>query len=218
MATAMRGGNFNKNGTCEKKLNDAYTVHTDYSEILRELDKLQSIDKEGAKKARSLVDALKDVTQKLQPVLEMESHGQYERELWNKYEQLQRDKLLLLDLSHEWDFLEESIKGISKNLQFLIRDAIDELTDHVNVITETHRAHIDIMEIQNSRRLNVLVLIVSTTISYVTLWEFVAREFLLNIVFPNGLSPILNYVILLLTLLPIFALTSYAWLSRKKGS
>jgi len=214
----MRGGNFNKNGTCEKKLNDAYTVHTDYSEILRELDKLQSIDKEGAKKARSLVDALKDVTQKLQPVLEMESHGQYERELWNKYEQLQRDKLLLLDLSHEWDFLEESIKGISKNLQFLIRDAIDELTDHVNVITETHRAHIDIMEIQNSRRLNVLVLIVSTTISYVTLWEFVAREFLLNIVFPNGLSPILNYVILLLTLLPIFALTSYAWLSRKKGS
>ena len=214
----MRGGNFNKNGTCEKKLNDAYTVHTDYSEILRELDKLQSIDKEGAKKARSLVDALKDVTQKLQPVLEMESHCQYERELWNKYEQLQRDKLLLLDLSHEWDFLEESIKGISKNLQFLIRDAIDELTDHVNVITETHRAHIDIMEIQNSRRLNVLVLIVSTTISYVTLWEFVAREFLLNIVFPNGLSPILNYVILLLTLLPIFALTSYAWLSRKKGS
>ena len=199
-------------------MNDAYTVHTDYSEILRELDKLQSIDKEGAKKARSLVDALKDVTQKLQPVLEMESHGQYERELWNKYEQLQRDKLLLLDLSHEWDFLEESIKGISKNLQFLIRDAIDELTDHVNVITETHRAHIDIMEIQNSRRLNVLVLIVSTTISYVTLWEFVAREFLLNIVFPNGLSPILNYVILLLTLLPIFALTSYAWLSRKKGS
>jgi hypothetical protein len=202
---------------CGWKLNNAYTVHTDYSEILRKLDKLQSIDKEGATKARLLVDALKDVTQKLQPILEMESYGQYERELWNRYEQMQRDKLLLLDLSHEWDFLEENIKGISKNLQFLIRDAINELTDHVNVITETHRAHIDIMEIQNSRRLNVLVLIVSTTISYVTLWEFVAREFLLNIVFPDGLSPILNYVMLLLTLLPIFALTSYAWLSRKKG-
>ena len=146
----------------------------------------------------------------------MESQGQYERELWKRYEQLQRDKLLLLDLSHEWDFLEESIKGFSKNLQFLIRDAIDELTDHVNVITETHRAHIDIMEIQNSRRLNVLVLIVSTTISYVTLWEFVAREFLLNVVFPDGLSPVLNYVMLVLTILPIFALTSYAWLSREK--
>ena len=197
-------------------MNDAYKVHTDYSEILRELDKLKSVDKESAKKVRALVDSLKDVTQKLQPVLEMESQGQYERELWKSYEQLQRDKLLLLDLSHEWDFLEESIKGFSKNLQFLIRDAIDELTDHVNVITETHRAHIDIMEIQNSRRLNILVLIVSTTISYVTLWEFVAREFLLNVVFPDGLSPVLNYVMLVLTILPIFALTSYAWLSREK--
>ena len=197
-------------------MNNAYTVHTDYSEILQELDKLKTVDKESAKKVRALVDSLKDVTQKLQPVLKMESQDRYERELWKRYEQLQRDKLLLLDLSHEWDFLEESIGGFSKNLQFLIRDAIDELTDHVNVITETHRAHIDIMEIQNSRRLNILVLIVSTTISYVTLWEFVAREFLLNIKFPDGLSPVLNYVILVVTLLPIFALTSYAWLSREK--
>jgi hypothetical protein len=197
-------------------LNNSYTVHTDYSVILRELDKLKNVDKESAKKVRALVDSLKDVTQKLQPVLEMESQGQYERELWKSYEQLQRDKLLLLDLSHEWDFLEESIGGFSKNMQFLIRDAIDELTDHLNVITETHRAHIDIMEIQNSRRLNILVLIVSTTISYVTLWEFVAREFLLNLKFPDGLSPVLNCVILMVTLLPIFALTSYAWLSREK--
>ena len=197
-------------------MNNAYTVHTDYSEILQELDKLKTVDKESAKKVRALVDSLKDVTQKLQPVLKMESQDRYERELWKRYEQLQRDKLLLLDLSHEWDFLEESIGGFSKNMQFLIRDAIDELTDHLNVITETHRAHIDIMEIQNIRRLNILVLIVSTTISYVTLWEFVAREFLLNIKFPDGLSPVLNYVILVVTLLPIFALTSYAWLSREK--
>jgi hypothetical protein len=197
-------------------LDSVYTVHTDYDEILRELDKLQKVDKEGAKKVLSLVTSLRDLTQKLQPVLEMEAHSQYERELWHRYEQLQRDKLLLLDLSHEWEFLEESIKGFSKNLQFLIRDAIEELTDHINVISETHRAHIDILEIQNTRRLNILVLIVSTTISYVTLWEFVAREFILNIVFPDGLSPVLNYAILLLTILPIFVLTSYAWLSREK--
>jgi hypothetical protein len=197
-------------------LDSVYTVHTDYNEILRELDKLQKVDKEGAKKVLSLVTSLRDLTQKLQPVLEMEAHSQYERELWHRYEQLQRDKLLLLDLSHEWEFLEESIKGFSKNLQFLIRDAIEELTDHINVISETHRAHIDILEIQNTRRLNILVLIVSTTISYVTLWEFVAREFILNIVFPDGLNPVLNYAILLLTILPIFVLTSYAWLSREK--
>ena len=197
-------------------MDSVYTVHTDYNEILRELDKLQKVDKEGAKKVLSLVTSLRDLTQKLQPVLEMEAHSQYERELWHRYEQLQRDKLLLLDLSHEWEFLEESIKGFSKNLQFLIRDAIEELTDHINVISETHRAHIDILEIQNTRRLNILVLIVSTTISYVTLWEFVAREFILNIVFPDGLNPVLNYAILLLTILPIFVLTSYAWLSREK--
>jgi chromosome segregation ATPase len=197
-------------------LNSVYTVqvHTDYDEILRELDKLQNADKDLAEKVSSLVTSLRDLTQKLQPVLEMESH--YERELWHRYKQLQRDKLLLLDLSHEWAFLEESIEGFSKNLKFLIRDAIEELIDHVNVIVETHRAHIDILEIQNRRRLNILVLIVSTTISYVTLWEFLAREFILNLAFQYGLSPVLNYAVLLFTLLPIFALTSYAWFSREK--
>ena len=199
-------------------MKNAYTIHTDYDEILREIDKTKNVDKENVKKVISFVASLRDLTEKIQPFLEMEAQGRYERELWNRYEQLQRDKLLLLDLSHEWDFLEGSLDGFSKNLKFLIRDAIDELEDHINVITETHRAHIDILEIQNNRRLNVLVLIVSTTISYVTLWEFVAREFLLNIVFPDGYSPLLNYVILLLTLLPIFSLTVYAWLSREKAN
>ena len=197
-------------------MDNAYTIHTDYDKILREIDKLQDIDEELAKKVLSLVNSLKDLTERLQPVLEMESHDRYERELWLRYEELQRDKLLLLDLSHELDFMEESIAGFSKNLKFLVRDAIEELADHINVIVETHRAHIDILEIQNTRRLNILVLIVSMTISYVTLWEFVAREFLLNIAFPDGLSPVLNYVVLVLTLIPIFGLTSYAWLSREK--
>ena len=197
-------------------MNSAYTVHTDYDEILREVDKLNDGKKDLAKKVSNLVESLRDLTEKLTPVLELESHDQYERALWVRYEQLQRDKLLLLDLSHELEFLEASIAGFSKNLKFLIRDAIEELSDHINVVVETHRAHIDILEIQNTRRLNILVLIVSTTISYITLWEFIAREFILNIAFPSGLSPVLNYVILLLTLLPIFALTSYAWLSREK--
>ena len=197
-------------------MNSAYTVHTDYDEILREVDKLNDGNKDLAKKVSNLVESLRDLTEKLTPVLELESHDQYERALWVRYEQLQRDKLLLLDLSHELEFLEANIAGFSKNLKFLIRDAIEELSDHINVVVETHRAHIDILEIQNTRRLNILVLIVSTTISYITLWEFIAREFILNIAFPSGLSPVLNYVILLLTLLPIFALTSYAWLSREK--
>jgi hypothetical protein len=199
-------------------MNNVFTVHTNYDEIVDKIDKLQSVDKVDVKKISSLVASLRDLTRKLQPVLDVEAHDQYERELWSRYEQLQLDKLLLLDLAHEWDFLKENTEGLGKNLKFLVSDAIEELTDHINVIVETHRAHIDILEIQNNRRLNVLVLIVSTTISYVTLWEFIAREFILSIAFPSGLSPLLNYVILLLTLLPIFALTSYAWLSREKTS
>jgi hypothetical protein len=184
---------------------------------LFELSKLQSVDKESIKKVSSLVTSLKDLTPKIQPALDFEVHSQYEKELWNSYEQLQRDKLLLLDLSHEWGFLKQSIKGLREKLKFLISEAIEELSDHINVISETHRAHIDLLEIQNTRRLNMLVLIVSITISYVTLWEFVAREFVLNIAFPYGLSPVLNYIILLLTLFPIFVLTLYAWLNREKS-
>ena len=194
-----------------------YTLHTDYDKILLEVSKLQGVDEESIKKVSSFVTSLKDLTLKIQPVLEIEIHSRFEKELWNSYEQLQRDKLLLLDLSHEWGFLKQSIKGLGEQLKFLIREAIEELSDHIDVISETHRAHIDLLEIQNTRRLNMLVLIVSITISYVTLWEFVAREFVLNIVFPYGLSPVLNYVILLLTLFPIFFLTLYAWLSREKS-
>ena len=197
-------------------MNDTYTLHTDYEKIFHEL-KFQSIDKDSLKKVTSLVTSLRELTLKLQPILEIEANNPYERELWHRYQQLQLDKLLLLDLSHEWDFLKENIKGFSKNLQFLIRDATEELTDHINVTIETHKAHIDLLEIQNTRRLNILVLIVSITISYVTLWEFVAREFIINIAFPGGLSPVLNYLVLLLTLLPVFMLTSYAWLSREKN-
>ena len=197
-------------------MKNAYTIHTDYDEILREIDKTKNANEESVKKVISFVASLRDLTEKIQPVLEMEAQSQYERELWNRYEQLQMDKLLLLDLSHEWDFLEGGLDGFSKTLKVLIRDAIEELEDHINVIIETNRAHIDILEIQNNRRLNVLVLIVSTTISYVALWEFISREFLLNVVFPDGYSPLLNYVILVLTLLPIIVLTLYAWFSREK--
>ena len=199
-------------------MKNAYTIHTDYDEILREIDKTKNANEESVKKVISFVASLRDLTEKIQPVLEMEAQSQYERELWNRYEQLQMDKLLLLDLSHEWDFLEGGLDGFSKTLKVLIRDAIEELEDHINVIIETNRAHIDILEIQNNRRLNILVLIVSTTISYVALWEFISREFLLNVVFPDGYSPLLNYVILVLTLLPIFVLTAYAWLSREKAN
>jgi hypothetical protein len=197
-------------------MNNVYTIHIDYDKIFSELNKLQSEDKDNIKKLSSFVTSLRDLTHKIQPILELETRSQHERELWHRYEQIQQDKLFLLELSHEWKFLEETAGGLSKNIKLLIQAAIEELADHINVIAGTHKAHIDLLEIRNTRRLNILILIISTTISYITLWEFIAREFILTIVFPDALTPILNYTILFLTLLPIFLLTFYAWISREK--
>lgn len=195
---------------------DIYTIHTDYDKIFSELNRLQNDDKDNIKELSSFVTSLKDLTQKIQPILELEAHNRDEKELWHRYEQIQQDKLSLLELSHKWNFLEETAERFSKNIKVLIQVAIEELTDHINVIAETHKAHINLLEIRNTRRLNILILIISTTISYITLWEFIAREFILTIDFPNGLTPILNYTILFLTILPIIILTLYAWKSREK--
>ena len=145
-------------------MNSAYAIHTNFEKIFQEINKVQSADKDSAEKVASFAISLRDLTQKIQPILKMEAYGQFERELWHKYEQLQLDKLLVLELAHEWDFLEGNIEGLNRNVKFLIRNAIEELTNHINVIAETHRAHIDLLEIRNTRRLNILVLIVSTTI------------------------------------------------------
>ena len=195
---------------------DIYTIHTDYDKIFSELNRLQNDDKDNIKELSSFVTSLKDLTQKIQPILELEAHNRDEKELWHRYEQIQQDKLSLLELSHKWNILEETAERFSKNIKVLIQVAIEELADHINAIAETHKAHINLLEIRNTRRLNILILIISTTISYITLWEFIAREFILTIDFPNGLTPILNYTILFLTILPIIILTLYAWISREK--
>lgn len=199
-------------------MDDIYTIHIDYDKIFSELNGLRSDDKGNIKELSSFVTSLRDLTQKVQPILELEARGQDERELWHRYEQIQEDKLSLLELSHKWNFLEGTAEGFSKSINVLIQVAIDELADHISVIAETHKAHIDLLEIRNTRRLNILILIISTTISYITLWEFIAREFILTIDFQGGLTPILNYTILFLTLLPIIILTFYAWISREKVS
>jgi hypothetical protein len=134
-----------------------------------------------------------------------------EKELWRNYQLLQEERLAILDLSHGWDRLEAIAKGLSPELDFQIRDAIEELVDHVAVLAETHKAHIDVLEIQSSRKLSLMALVVSTVISYLAVWEFLAREFILNFVFPNGLSPALNYVTLVLSLVPVFVAVFWAW-------
>jgi len=196
-------------------MSGAYIIHTDFDEIMKEVTKLQEVDKKLVGRVTSFVSSLKQITLKVEPAMKRASHED-ERQLWKEYQQLQQEKLFLLDLSHEWESLQDTVKEFSPRLDFLIDDAIEELTDHIRVLAETHRAHIDILEIWNTRRFEVIALIVTAVISYLAVWEFFVRDLLAGIVFPLGLSPNLNYVLALITLLPVFIPVSWAWVNRKR--
>jgi len=88
--------------------------------------------------------------------------------------------------------------------------------DHVSVLAESHRAHIDILEIYNTRKIEVLAMVLTTVISYLAVWEFFVRDIIVGLSFPGGLSPYLNYSLVVLTLLPVFAITVWAWIRRKR--
>jgi len=111
----------------------------------------------------------------------------------------------VLDLSHEYDYFEHQVQSINPNLSIMIKDAIDELGEHISVRAETHRAHIDLLAIRNTRRVGISAIVVSATIAYFAVWEYSVREFIDAIDFPSGLSPGLNYALSVLTLLPVFA-------------
>ena len=80
-------------------------------------------------------------------------------------------------------------KIINPKLDFLVKDAIEELSDHISVFAESHRAHIDILEIYNTRKIEVLALIVTVIISYLAVWEFFVRDLLINISFSLRVEP-----------------------------
>jgi uncharacterized FlaG/YvyC family protein len=196
--------------------NDSYVFHTDYDEILKQVHKFKDVNSDFEKRARALVKALQGTCVRLEPVMNKQSCEQDETVLWRNYQQLQEERLSILDLSHEWDHLEETAKGLNSDLAFQIHDAIEELVEHVSVLAETHRAHIDILEIQSSRGLNLMTLVASVVVSYLAFWYFFARDFIQNLAFPNGLSPDLNYIITLLSLVPIFAIIFWGWRKRIK--
>lgn len=97
----------------------------------------------------------------------------------------------------------------------MVKDAIDELTDHIGVLAEYHRAHIDILEIYNTRKIEFLALIITAVVSYLAVWEFFVRDLLVSLVFPYRLSPNLNYLLVILTLMPVFVAVIWAWLKRE---
>jgi hypothetical protein len=190
-----------------------YSVHVDFDKIKAQVEKLQGTNDETKNKIACFLDSLRKTTARVEPTLSKETND--ERELWEDYKQLQREKLAVLDLSHEWDYISEEIKESNPRLDFLVKDAIDELNDHIGVLAESHRAHIDILEIYNTRKIEILALVVTIVISYIAVWEFFVKDLLVSIAFPDSLSPRLNYVVVILTLLPVFATVIWLWVKRK---
>ncbi len=199
--------------------NGEYTIHNDYDKIIKAINQLKEIDEETAKKLKGVVSKIKAIDDRLKPAMKKQTFSQNERELWKTYQNLQGEKLAIIDLSHEWEFLREISPGITKEASVLVCEAIEELEDHVAIIVETLKAHIDVLEIKNSRQFGLLALVVSIIISYAAVWEFFVRELLANVEFPFGLSPDLNFILSILALVPIFVTVIWGWrhrLSEKK--
>jgi len=189
-----------------------YILHINFEEIRKESDKLQE-DGELKDAIATFLRLLKETADRVEPTLSRETND--ERELWEDYKQLQREKLAVLDLSHEWDYTSQTVKELNPKLDSLVRDAIEEMREHIAVLAESHRAHIDILEIYNNRKIGFLALIITGVISYLALWEFFGRDLLVSIRFPLGLSPDINYLLGGITLLPVFIAVLYAWIRRK---
>ena len=193
--------------------NGEYTIHNDYGKIEMAIRELDEIDEETSKKIKEFVLKIKSVDDRLKPVMKKLTFSQNEQVLWKAYQNLQGEKLAILDLAHEWDYLEVAA-GLSKEVKVLIRDGIEELEDHVDIMAEAQKAHIDILEIKNSRQFGLLALVISIIISYIAVWEFFVRELIIGINFPYGLSPDLNFALTIIALLPIFITVIWGWRHR----
>ena len=194
--------------------NEEYTIHNDYDKIIRAINELREIDEETTKKLKGFVSKIQAIDYKLKPAMKRQTFNQNERELWKTYQNLQAEKLTILDLSHEWEYIAEISTGLTKEVRVLVRDAIEELEDHVAIIVETLKVHIDILEIKNSRQFGLLALIVSLIISYAAVWEFFVREIITNVKFPLGLSPDLNFALSIVALVPLFVIVIWGWRQR----
>jgi len=81
-----------------------FVIHTDFEEILDEVAKLTDGDKAFMNEIITFVNSLRDLTFKVEPAMKLETRD--ERQLWKQYQQLQREKLVLLDRSHEYESME----------------------------------------------------------------------------------------------------------------
>jgi hypothetical protein len=196
--------------------NDSYVLHIDFDLISKHLDRLKELNQEFAKEASSIVEVLREISLRLEPTLNKSMFEKDESVLWRHYQQLQREKLSILDVSHEWESVEETAKRLDSDLAIQIHDAVEELMEHVTVLGETHRAHIDVLEIQSTRSLSLTATVLSVIISYLAFWYVFARDLISGLVSTYDLSPDLEYVLLFLSILPIFIAISWGWRQRIK--
>jgi len=198
---------------------DVFLVRTEYNELLRQVKVLQNVDKGFQTKLGEIIVNLREISNGLKRISKEYSNQQTEMELWDNYKQFQKERLRLLNLSHEWKTV--WIPSLSKEFHHLIspvQNAIDKLTNSIIIFEDILRAHIAFLEIRNSRenrkvmrKLSFIALVVSGIFSYITLWKDIARDTILALEF-QGLSPSLNYFLLLLTLLPVVCVLISAWL------
>jgi len=194
--------------------NEEYTIHNDYNRIISAVNELREKDVETSKKIVMFVSKIKAIDNRLKPAMKRQVFSQNERELWKIFQNLQGEKLAILDLVHEWDYVESTSTGLTEEVRVLIRDAIEELEDHVGILVETQKAHIDVLEIKNSRQFGIFALVVSIIISYAAVWEFFVRDVIVNVKFPFGLSPDLNFALSVIALVPIFSIVVWGWRRR----
>jgi len=200
---------------------NVFVVRTNYNGLLREIKKFEKVDKGFQKKLTEIVTTLKVVSNGLKQISREYYFEQDETEIWDHYQQIQKERLSLLNILHEWKIV--WIPTLRMRAEFIhiiprIQNAINELTDYVTAFGDTLRSHVDILEIQNSRgnrkiirKLTYMTLLVTVVFPYVTLWQNLARGYILTLQFPWGLSPQLNLVVLIITLVPLVVALIQGW-------
>ncbi len=191
--------------------------HVDFDVISEEISCLKDADRDLHDELTQIVATIRGIEAKLDLKFDLEPLEVDERELWRSYQALQDERLTLMDVSHEWRALRPSLDEEYSGLAALIDNAVSESSEHMVIKVETMREHIDILAIENSRRLDFAVLVTTIIISYLAFWEVFVREFLLGFDFSGGLSPTLNYVLVVLSLSPMLVALYVSWSQHRVG-
>lgn len=149
---------------------DILMDYPDYKELLKEIEKTKTTDKNSKNLLQNVVTTLKDFSKQLKQIETKVSSEQNESKVWKNYQQLQSIRLSLLNMKYRWKNL--WVPNLSKEFHYLIptiEDAMEELFNYAIVFEDAIRAHIDVLEIQNSRenrrhmrKIGFLALLVST--------------------------------------------------------